>query len=367
MKNIYTTLLFLGIVAITLAQSHVPKTPLYEVFSSSTCPPCKPANDWLVPIFEEYDGEIAVIKYQMSWPGTGDPYYSAEGNARRNFYGVNGVPAFFPNAVETFYSNFTTSSVDDDLLEASGVKMFLRYMIDEGSQSVAIKARIEFLQSYNDGGQRLFVPIIEKLTTANRKTNGEVEFHNVFKKMLPEAMGELIIATFDSGDVIDYDTTYVFQGDYRLPPNANSPIDNSTEHSVEEFDDLHVIMWMQSLVNKEVYQSAIGERVYSADNYERPWGSDLVWPTTIAEFNNLNRFVVYPNPASDLLNIEFADVVKDATINIHSTDGQLVSTMNLDEQSSKLVLDVSEYPAGIYLMNLIEGDKITSKSISVTH
>ena len=28
----------------------------------------------------------------MSWPGTGDPYYTTEGGARRSFYGINSVP-----------------------------------------------------------------------------------------------------------------------------------------------------------------------------------------------------------------------------------------------------------------------------------
>lgn len=368
MKNIYTLIACLGVVAVAGAQSLVPRTPLYEVFSSSTCPPCKPANDYLVPIFEEYDGEIAVIKYQMSWPGNGDPYYTSEGNARRNFYGVSGVPAFFPNSEETYYANFSSSDVDADLLEASGVRMYLRYMIDESMQSVSLKARIEFLQEYNDGGQRLFIPIIEKLTTANKETNGETEFHNVFKKMLPEAMGELIIATFDSGDVIDYDTTYVFQGDYRLPFSANDQIDHATEHSVEEFDDLHVIMWMQSLVDKEVYQAAIGERVYSAENYEREWGADLIWPTAIEELNKKNRFVVYPNPATDFLNVEFANVVDDAIVNVYSTDGQLLSRSVINDQAgSKMTISVENYPSGIYLINLIEGEIVTSRRISITH
>ena len=95
----------IGIVAISnsiFAQTAVPKLPFYELFTSSTCPPCAPANDNLTPIFQDpiNDGEFAVVKYQMSWPGTGDPYYTNEGSARKNVYSVSSVPALFVNAIK---------------------------------------------------------------------------------------------------------------------------------------------------------------------------------------------------------------------------------------------------------------------------
>lgn len=83
MKHFSTLLAFFMVISILNAQNTVKRTPVYEVFSSSTCPPCKPANDHLVPIFKERKDQIAVVKYQMSWPGTGDPYYTPEGNGRR--------------------------------------------------------------------------------------------------------------------------------------------------------------------------------------------------------------------------------------------------------------------------------------------
>ena len=95
MKKLLSFLLITTALGTVNAQTTFPKIPVYEVFSSSTCPPCRPANEHLSPIFEQYQGQIAVVKYQMSWPGTGDPYYTSEGNSRRNYYGVTGVPAFF--------------------------------------------------------------------------------------------------------------------------------------------------------------------------------------------------------------------------------------------------------------------------------
>ena len=59
--------------------------PLYEVFTSSTCGPCAYANPILDAVLEANPGTHSLVKYQMNWPGSGDPYYTAEGGVRGNF------------------------------------------------------------------------------------------------------------------------------------------------------------------------------------------------------------------------------------------------------------------------------------------
>ena len=49
---------------------------------------------------EENAAHWARVKYSMSWPSSSDPFYlanSADQDARRNYYGVNGIPAGFGN------------------------------------------------------------------------------------------------------------------------------------------------------------------------------------------------------------------------------------------------------------------------------
>ena len=43
-------------------------------------------------IFNNNPGEHNSIKYQMHYPGNGDPYFTYEGLDRYNFYGINSVP-----------------------------------------------------------------------------------------------------------------------------------------------------------------------------------------------------------------------------------------------------------------------------------
>ena len=73
----------------------VPQRPCFEEFTSSTCGPCASFNNSFVPWSQTHQDEIVLVKYQMNWPGNGDPYYTAEGGTRRSYYGVSYVPDLF--------------------------------------------------------------------------------------------------------------------------------------------------------------------------------------------------------------------------------------------------------------------------------
>lgn len=368
MKTFYAAVVLTFCVSIAAGQTSVPRTPLYEVFSSSTCAPCKPANDHLVPIFEEKEEAIAVIKYQMSWPGTGDPYYTSEGNSRRSSYGVNAIPAFYRNSAEQDYSSFTESSVEDDLEEEAGMQMYLRYMIDTNAQSVEIRANIEALVDYSAGAHKLFVAIVEKINHNNVKSNGETEFHNVFKKMLPEANGQIIIGAIAATEVIEYETTYVFQGNYRLPADSDDEIDNATEHSVEDFDNLHVVMFMQSLAtDKAIYQAVRGERVTNEEDMQRPWGTLPTPPLTIEEFNAGKDMAVYPNPVGDVLNVEFVAPTESANISLIDMYGHVVAQHDGTTVSNRMSVPVNGLKDGMYLLYVWDGQRETMQKVSVMH
>jgi thiol-disulfide isomerase/thioredoxin len=80
--------------ALNKENDSVPLKPLFELFTSSTCGPCVEAHEVLDELFENNPNEYASIKYQMNWPGSGDPYYTEEGGVRRDYYNVNSIPVF---------------------------------------------------------------------------------------------------------------------------------------------------------------------------------------------------------------------------------------------------------------------------------
>ena len=81
---------------------------LMELFTSTTCGPCKPQNDtlnkYLDPASSTYAGDLAddwiVLRYHVWWPSAGDPYYdfnTAPVINRENYYDVGYVPHMYTN------------------------------------------------------------------------------------------------------------------------------------------------------------------------------------------------------------------------------------------------------------------------------
>lgn len=67
---------------------------LHENFTSSTCPPCKPGNETLHGVLNNYPDLWTELNYHFYFPGTGDPYYTTECATRSTYYGgINAIPA----------------------------------------------------------------------------------------------------------------------------------------------------------------------------------------------------------------------------------------------------------------------------------
>lgn len=360
MKSIYAAIVLTFSAVGLFAQTSVKKVPIYELFSSSTCPPCKPANDHLIPIFQEFEEEVVPIVYHMSWPGTGDPYFTSEGNSRRTYYATNSAPSLFSKgeatAADIYGVSETSIQADIDGAADAEVSMELRFMVDSDNQSIRIRARIEALVDIPDGGHRVYMPVLEHETFNNVKTNGETEFHYVFKKMLPESNGELLIGELFEGEVIEYDFTYAFQGDYRLPNNAGDQIDHDTEHSVEDFEAIYPVMFMTSLVDRRIYQVANAEHPATVEDLERPWGADVIVdptpPTSVEEFNNGRNMVVYPNPADQVVTIEFARSTAVESISILSLKGELVASETFNGERNRIELVTEHIAPGVYMLDI---------------
>ena len=217
----------------------VPRTPLYEEFTSSTCSPCASFNSTFVPWCNTNEDSITLIKYQMSWPSPGDPYYTLEGGVRRSFYGVNAVPDLYVNGGNTAT---TMAGVTTAFTQA---KKLIGMMSIAGTHSmndkvISLKATILPFSDFNN--VKVYIVVMEKITHNNVMSNGETSFEHVMMKMVPDAEGTLT-------NLVD-----------RVPFTITDTVDLSGTH-IEEFNDLIVGIFVQDPATKEVYQSA-----YSVEN-----------------------------------------------------------------------------------------------------
>ena len=317
----------------------VQRVPMLEVFTSSTCPPCVQGNINLKDVLSNYSQtDYTLLKYQMSWPGSGDPYYTQEAGDRRTFYGVNSVPRLeIDGGYDSNPSGFTTQEFD----ESAGIPSFstisANYSVyhDQGQNSVVdMNITIDPIEDFNSNDLTLFVAIIEYATYNNTGSNGETEFLHVMKKMIPSSSGTAIPA-LQTGVQESFNFSYNFQGQYTLPVDANSPINHMNSHSVEDFDNLGVVVWVQDVNTKEILQSTTASIV-----------------ANVEENIAASRLMIFPNPSSK----DYTNLVIESSerglfeIMIINTLGEIVlmDNISINKNLTQYQLDNSKLSNGMY-------------------
>ena len=82
---------------------------------------------------------------------------------------------------------------------------------------------------------------------------------------------------------------------------------------------------------------------------------------------NNENITIFPNPVNDMLNIEFKEYLGSKTqINIYNLVGELVYSEQVNPTFNDIIqLDLSAMKAGIYMVNIDDGNKMISKKISL--
>ena len=266
------------------------KRPMLESFTSSTCGPCVAGNQNTSAVLAAYsDDQYSMLKYQMSWPGSGDPYYTLEGGDRRTYYNVNAVPDFIldGNVWQGNSSSVTGSQIDAVMANPAFVSLSSYHVMD--GQTIDFTVSINPLGDFA-GPLTLYSAVFEYMTYNNVGSNGETQFSKVMKKMVPGSTG-FSLGSLTDGQTVVENFSHTFQGTYTLPPDANNPIDHMTQHSVEDFSNLGVVTWIQDDATKEILQSTVS--VESFTNIEEKQTTDLM---------------VFPNPTENMATISFEGI-----------------------------------------------------------
>jgi len=217
--------------AVSVAIGEAEKIPMIEHFSSSTCGPCVSVNTAMLNFCNNNAGRFTYTKYQMNWPGNGDPYYTEEGGTRRNYYGVSAVPQCFLDGEDQGYAAVTQGVFDDHANRTSFMDVRGSFTVNDNTISV-----IADVMPYIDADARIYISVNEKETHGNVGGNGETSFHHVFMKMLPDAQGSTV--NFTSCELQRLEFTQDMSGTH-----------------VEEMSDLEVSIWVQNHSSKEVFNS----------------------------------------------------------------------------------------------------------------
>jgi len=357
-----------------------PRTILLESFTSSSCDPCVIGTFVLNERLEDFEGPYALVKYQMSWPQR-DPYYTAEGGVRRTFYSVSGIPALSVNGQSHIHTAFLE---DHELTDAQNVPTFVEMKVDYFLDNKTIYAKAEMVSTVDIPATnlRLFLTIVEKITFNNVGNNGETEFKQVMKKFMPDANGILIEGGLKANIPYIAWQKWEFKGEYRLPNLQTVPINHDIEHSVEDFDNLVVISWIQNLDNSNVIQAinAIDSENpivnFKSLNIDLGDVSASVNGESLLSgeyYNNKETIIFTAHPIDGYevkewsINGEILQGIKSKTIEINAegyidltVDFQLNSNIN-----SNLLSDVKIYPNPTTGVLIIENGKLKIENVEL--
>ncbi|GBL36303.1 hypothetical protein EMGBS15_18980 [Filimonas sp.] len=341
---------------VNILSENVQRIPLFEVFTSSTCPPCNPGNANYHSIVDTKPAaDFVTVKYQQDFPGTGDPYCTTEAVNRRNTpYAINSIPRMeIDGGWDGNAQSFTNTMYDEARLALAQYKMQGTFNVN----NMTVSAKVKFSPLFNATGAKLYVAVLERETINNIKSNGETKFLQVMKKMLPNENGTALpTVAIGSWDSLSFN--YVFKGNYRLPTDGQTAniINHTIEHSVENFYNTDVVAWIQA-ADKTVYQAV---------------NLTSLTPTSTADFSaSISTIEVYPNPATDLINISMNLKINDEIMaTMIDLKGNVIESKSVKMQAGKnaIQFNTSRLAAGTYHVLLFDSKNNSSvHQVEVAH
>jgi hypothetical protein len=196
MKNkLHFLLLTLFIAGISFsAFSQARKYVMIEHFTQASCSPCAQQNPVLQALLNTNRGSIHHIAYHTSWPGV-DPmnaYNAPQVADRVSYYGVSGVPDCFMlgNQFHGGPASFTQSMINNAATDPAPIRVLVKETSNGVTRTVHVK--VVTLDTVPAANYKIRVGVEEQWIhyTTPPGSNGEKDFPDVFRKMIPSSTGD---------------------------------------------------------------------------------------------------------------------------------------------------------------------------------
>ncbi len=328
--------------SVNVATQSITRKTVLEQFTSSTCGPCASLNTSFAPMLtglgtNHLGSNYAAVKYHMNWPSPGnDPSYNPDGNTRRGYYGVTGIPDMY---LDGGSMTGTTASVMQ-AAQAKPAFLDLATQALVNGNSVTVQTTLTPFANF-PGSHKLHIAITEDSYAYPASTTSQDEFHYVMRKMLPNGNGTTL-AALTAGASQSFSPQYTMtvggpaQGNYNLWTNMQN---------------ITVVAFVQNNTTKEVLQGSIATIVVGLDELD----GDI-------------RFGLFPNPVNDMLNMDF-DMPEAGTARFEVYDqmGKLVHTQSMSAApgATRSTMDLQHLGNGLYHVTLVAGDARSTRKVLV--
>jgi hypothetical protein len=319
------------------------RSVLLEHFANSSSGKSSEATAMIDKITRDYDADIINVQYHTNFPGIDSFYLENPGDvsARILFYGLTKTPySFVDGGTNDAYANilpYSSTNADGSLVQIDPNDVTRRSLIspafninlDNTNVSggvLTVGGHISALQDLDMSNLTLYIAVVEKLNTNYRGAAGETEFHNVFRKFIPDAGGINLKKTWTKGEM--------------LPITEQSWVIKETLNN----SDIEVLAFIQNSVTKEMYQAASVLKPDIIVGMEKPRNMPQL------------DFALYPNPAKHQLTIKFREMLKSVTdIFIYDYSGAVVRTYKAGSGETEFTIDDLGLKDGIYLIRISSG------------
>ncbi len=236
----FPLILLLVITQMLLGQTR--RIVLLEEATNASCSPCAYYNPGLQRFYTQHFGGVISVRYHAWWPGTDPMYQSAKDDCvnRIHYYNIHGVPNY---VIDGHLEGVPASpaAMKEQMLERLAIPSPLKIHIQAEFTDDSVKARVSIvaLESVNENSLYLRVAITQRMVSfvAPPGSNGEKEFPEVLRQMLPNAIGTPL-DSLAPGDSISFQFSAAVKNDW-------------------EAGDLAVVAWVQCDRTKEVLQANI--------------------------------------------------------------------------------------------------------------
>lgn len=313
---------------------------MLEEFTSATCGPCVSKNSQFHTWQTQYPEKFTSIYYHVNWPAAGDPMNLAnpgETAARVSYY-MSPTNMYVPYSVldGNYYNGsaggWNMSTIDARLAVPSPFEIQLKHEVSAGQDTIFSTMLVKCTQDVA-ASMTAHNVIIEKwvhFTSAPcASSNGERDFYNVMKKMIPGSTGTTLPTSMVAGDYV------LLEGVWKAG-------------LVYDFSQIASIGFVQDKSTKEIYQTANS----SANALTLPYNTDVqivevqnVLPKTCK--NKISPSVKIRNNGNNAItSVTIRYKVNDGTVNSYTWNGSLASM-------HKVVVSLPEYAYDILSQNVL--------------
>lgn len=235
------SILVLALLCAVAVSAQHKRRVLIEEFTNASCGPCAAQNPAFNATVAANIQFLTPIKYQTNWPGFDPMNVQTQTDVapRVTYYGVNGVPNGRQNGtLEVFPMNtYNAATIQAAYNTLTPVTMNLTHSLNASKDSVFINLSVTSDAALT-GNLRLRVAVTEEeiFFDAAPGSNGEQDFFQIMRKMLPNSAGTTT-GNFAAGETKNY--SFAWKLDYFY-----------------DLNQMNVLAFLQNDGTKEVYQSA---------------------------------------------------------------------------------------------------------------